>query len=586
AETTVRQYVRARRRAMGLAVSEVFVPQVHAPGMEGEVDWGAVGLARQAAGFPGAFGIRLNRDAQAIAYKALAEFDGFATHQFDSLPLPTRAATLGYLYSRRAFATRAAKKRAQDQSQEGGAGDGFERVPGLPARSEELDEFIELFYPKPIDPPTEHVFWEEQQEAERARCRLIAQRLASEGEWVEHVGRWETWAQQTSELFNQGSGYALGVVLTEVARLKPRRAIAIIDQLIETESPLRTQSGRAINYLVAQGKAGPTVLNRWSHSDETTRATLANAIAELETPHVVRTFQRLSRDESAIVRRGALSGLRYGNTTTDWRISIGLRIAQELADINAIELVLEMVEAADVTLTSELARQAADALQATAGSERVDVHDLERAIRRLEPVTGDLTLQWVWRRIDWLENTNQRGWMLDVLPDVLADRVHEHATHADMDAALQRLQSVDTTLLAFDGLITLLNWIDPGASEITDLIVRLHDEPDGVPRARSLLRLELSWDECRSRVEVLAERLDPEVTTTLIDNMLPTTWTSGTYGPYVADALDHVIAWADEAKPGLFLDALRTSIATLDRTLTRTHANDNRQDDVTSVVGM
>ena len=40
AETTVRQYVRAHKRAMGLAVGEVFVPQVHAPGMEGEVDWG------------------------------------------------------------------------------------------------------------------------------------------------------------------------------------------------------------------------------------------------------------------------------------------------------------------------------------------------------------------------------------------------------------------------------------------------------------------------------------------------------------------------------------------------------------------
>jgi transposase len=40
AETTVRQYVRARRRAMGLAVGEVMVPQIHAPGMEGEVDWG------------------------------------------------------------------------------------------------------------------------------------------------------------------------------------------------------------------------------------------------------------------------------------------------------------------------------------------------------------------------------------------------------------------------------------------------------------------------------------------------------------------------------------------------------------------
>ncbi len=40
AETTVRDYVRARRRAMGWPVGEVFVPQVHAPGAEAEVDWG------------------------------------------------------------------------------------------------------------------------------------------------------------------------------------------------------------------------------------------------------------------------------------------------------------------------------------------------------------------------------------------------------------------------------------------------------------------------------------------------------------------------------------------------------------------
>ncbi len=40
AESTVRQYVRERKRAMGWAVGEVFVPQVHAPGAEAEVDWG------------------------------------------------------------------------------------------------------------------------------------------------------------------------------------------------------------------------------------------------------------------------------------------------------------------------------------------------------------------------------------------------------------------------------------------------------------------------------------------------------------------------------------------------------------------
>jgi transposase len=40
AESTVREYVRVRKRAMGWAVGEVFVPQVHAPGVQAEVDWG------------------------------------------------------------------------------------------------------------------------------------------------------------------------------------------------------------------------------------------------------------------------------------------------------------------------------------------------------------------------------------------------------------------------------------------------------------------------------------------------------------------------------------------------------------------
>jgi len=40
AETTVRDYVRGRKRAMGWPVGEVFVPQVHTPGVGAEVDWG------------------------------------------------------------------------------------------------------------------------------------------------------------------------------------------------------------------------------------------------------------------------------------------------------------------------------------------------------------------------------------------------------------------------------------------------------------------------------------------------------------------------------------------------------------------
>jgi transposase len=40
AETTVRDYVRRRKRLMGWPVADVFVPQTHAPGAGAEVDWG------------------------------------------------------------------------------------------------------------------------------------------------------------------------------------------------------------------------------------------------------------------------------------------------------------------------------------------------------------------------------------------------------------------------------------------------------------------------------------------------------------------------------------------------------------------
>jgi len=43
AETTVRDYVRKRRRELGHGPGEVFVPQIHAPGQTAEVDWGQAG---------------------------------------------------------------------------------------------------------------------------------------------------------------------------------------------------------------------------------------------------------------------------------------------------------------------------------------------------------------------------------------------------------------------------------------------------------------------------------------------------------------------------------------------------------------
>ena len=69
AESTVRQYVRVRKREMGLAQREVFVPQSYAPGQEGQVDW----FEAQ---------VRLNGEARKLQFFAMRSmFSGGAFHR-------------------------------------------------------------------------------------------------------------------------------------------------------------------------------------------------------------------------------------------------------------------------------------------------------------------------------------------------------------------------------------------------------------------------------------------------------------------------------------------------------------------------
>jgi transposase len=114
AETTVREYVRRRRRELGVPVDEVFVPQVHEPGVEAEVDWGeaeveiadvrrTVQLFLMRACYSGAaFVIAFERATQQAFLEAHVEafrfFDGsFAVIRYDNL----RAAVKQVLRGRR-----------------------------------------------------------------------------------------------------------------------------------------------------------------------------------------------------------------------------------------------------------------------------------------------------------------------------------------------------------------------------------------------------------------------------------------------------------------------------------------------------
>jgi DNA-binding transcriptional ArsR family regulator len=533
-------------------------------------------LGRRAAGFAGAFGIRLSTDARAMANKALSEFDQFMIDSFNELSLPARSAALAYLLARREWTTRSPDNEEPTPP---------ERLPPLPARTDELEEYITLFYPKPVDAPR-LVSWEENERAKRERCTQVAQRLASEADWREHLERWEGWREQATDLFGGdttlSSSYPVGIVLADVAQQTPKRAVEIIDQLINTDSVLRTDTGRAINQLVAAGTVARTTVARWLKADDTTRATLAVAVGDLDSELAVRTFRELASDPSVTVRRSVLTGLRYGRTTSEWRIALGLRIAGELADIDALNTILKVAEAADLRLTAELGKEAKQALVRTAEVERLDTHDLTDTLRRLEPLTGDLAMLWVWQRIEWLQNASQRNWMIDLLPDALAPSIREHATPADLSQALQRFEMSDMSSLAGEALRTLLNWIDPGSPAITELIVRLYDDPDKTKRAYLLLHLDISWEACRARAEVLAERLDEEAVTELVDSMLPRTYSPGSY-EHIENALEHVRSWTKPTADASFVHAVGASIAMLERTLSRERERNRREAELSTL---
>src|SRR5256885_14590816 len=112
AETTVRDYVRARRRQMGWPVGEVFVPQVHAPGACAQVDWGeARGVLAGALATGHLFLMRASFSGAAFCQASLVEtqqaflelhvqafewFDGvFAAIRFDNLTSAVRQVLRG-----------------------------------------------------------------------------------------------------------------------------------------------------------------------------------------------------------------------------------------------------------------------------------------------------------------------------------------------------------------------------------------------------------------------------------------------------------------------------------------------------------
>jgi len=493
-------------------------------------------LARHAAKFPGSYNITLDPPGQVIASKALELLDRFLFEQFDTFTVPIRAQVMGYLLLRRYWLPRI----------EAPAGGVALRPPQLPSTSPDFDEYVFLIHPEEIDPPGTRDEWQEQLQHARSQAERIATEVSRDPDWRLRLVRWDAWRDEAAALFDTVPATHVSMTLDVLARRDPGLAIAVVDELVATQSGLLPQAVAPVHILAGTGAAHEEVLERWAAGGETARTTLARAIAEIALSHTEALLRQLAHDDSETVRRGVLDGLRYGQETSPWRIELGLEICVQLLDLRALTDMLLLAETANVRLDDQLRRIAERALLATASLDRVDG---PRLIHAIDLIGGDLAMRWAERRVDWLEHRTERAWSLDVIPDELANRIAEQGTAADMSIFLAKLERTPRSSLAASAMVDLIAWIDPGSSAVTDAIARHFNREETEWISRRLLGLgRPTWEERYTRAVTLHERLgDPTIVAGLMAAALPNFW-SGSRTPQLQVIVEQLAGWL--TRPG------------------------------------
>ena len=436
----------------------------------------ATELARRVAGFSGPFGIQLTPEARAIAHEALEKLDAYLRDNLETFSLPLQAEALTYGLLRQEWFDRASEPELVNLT-----------PPKAPARSAELAEYIALIHPGDVEPPSAHYSWDEEQRRLLAEATEIASSLAADNAWRKRLDRWRQWAAAASACYEKESlGQAPARMLAQLAELAPKRAVEVLDYLIETSSPLKGGLGVAMWRLLATETLDEPTLTRWLAHDEQTRALAATPLAEIDSEMATRLFRQLAGDESELVRRAALNGLRYGSATTEWKIRLGLEIAGDLGDLDALETVLLVAENANFALAPDLIAIARDAFLTTAHAERLRDYQLVSALQKIDPDQHDLLFDWIWARLEWLAKESKLAWTIDTLPDRLCVLVREVGTSDDLRDVLRHFSDCELDTLADEALVDLLQWLDPGADALTDFMVDNYDDPQ---RRRHVWRL-------------------------------------------------------------------------------------------------
>lgn len=547
--------------------------------------------AHAAAGFPLSMGRTTPTAGRVLLDGALENVDLLLAQELENLEMPVRRAAYDFLLKR----ARYRRKLAEDIGEDEVFGRNSFGPVTVPLPSAELEEFIFMINSGQVGPPErEHETIEKEYERRRAQAAQRAEALRSDPEWRAVLDRWSSWWQKRRELEGERAalGQTPGMVFEALAATDPELGVELIDHLIATDSGLRGASTGAM--LMVIDALSPQRWKKWLSADPTVRAALARALSNFDEAAAGEAMRRLAFDEDEIVRSAATDALTFSLKLERWRFDLGLEAVTRYPDIEAVNQLLHMADEHAKRGGKEHAEFDEDqverieaAILATAASEKMESYALADSLRRAERPPSGLAMRWIWARLDALEEIGSSRreslhlWDLDFLDEELGPIVSRAADTADLKRALERFERAEEHSPVLTDLAKVIGWIDPGASEVTAVMVRLLENPKRSWLARShLTELPLTNEQLDQRAHAFAAALEEPLPALLdlLAGTLPRSW-SGSYVPHLESARATAERWAGSNQRQLRAaghDAVASYQAQIKQWSAREEADDRR----------
>lgn len=510
-------------------------------------------LVRAARGFEGPFGTKVGAEIAAQARHAEANLVGRLRERAGSLPIVTRAAL-------------------ENQFGEIWADDA------------ELHEFHLLFSSSAGRRRPDG--WETEGHDERTEA-LSASLLAGDDPTAV-IDRWSRWLVQAAEAGSRDlGGWILAHALEMAAKSGRPRMEPVLDELLTEPGPMVGHLAAALAATYVDSPESKARAQRALASEhELVRAVAVRAVGWSSLADRVEMLGTMVADDALRVRRAVVDALRFGASLDGRQLDLVIEacLPDDVDSLSTLVYQLEHAGQAD-QVTEQQAARAAQIVCAAATRERLDGHELQTIIKFLEGLHRRLAIDFCRARIaHQLADDRARdlyaSMRIDSLPDELRTLVHAAATDHDVGWVLDQIEASDPTNSAHGTLRALLEWLDDGATIVTERLKTWFQSDDDRLRyeGRQVLDHPISEDAFRERTRKLLEAAPSgELEDAIIGARHPMVW-SGTLHRYWRRLRDEFAGWTDDSDENL-ADVGRAAVAYYERLLEHEEQPEEGDDD-------